>query len=208
MIANGGFMKRIISTFLLSVMLIMLITGCAGAKEGRRLSDTEKELCGSWAYIHDTETAVLVFKEDGSAKYKKKNYDFSCEDGRIVLSSDGEEKYRLRYLLADDAMYFFEQEIYERTDEAPAAGDTYTQPGRELIGMWRNTENKWSFQFTEEGTFNEDGYFPGHFWVDEEAGTFKLAYNDHFEDTTCYYTVDGDRLTIEYPWPMVRMIAR
>ena len=28
-------------------------------------------------------------------------------------------------------------------------------------------------------------------------------YNDPIEDAVLYYSLDGDKLAIEYPWPMV-----
>ena len=44
-----------------------------------------------------------------------------------------------------------------------------------LVGLWKSKE-KWSFEFTSEGTFKEDEYFPGHYSVDEGNKTFSLAY--------------------------------
>ena len=41
-------------------------------------------------------------------------------------------------------------------------------------------------------------------WFDEEAGTIKLMYDDPIEDTLLYYSIDGDDMTIDYPWPMVK----
>jgi len=70
-----------------------------------------------------------------------------------------------------------------------------------LIGMWRSGNSL--FEFTEKGTFDEDGYFFGHYLIDEEAGTIKLMYEAPLEDTILYYNLDGEKLTIDYPWPMV-----
>ena len=50
----------------------------------------------------------------------------------------------------------------------------------------------------------EDGYFPGTYTVDEESGSFRLHYaGGQLDDTVCYFTLDGDALTVEYPWRMV-----
>jgi hypothetical protein len=62
--------------------------------------------------------------------------------------------------------------------------------------------------FTDKGTFLEDGYFPGYYTVDEANSTLKLVYNDQFEDTICYFRLEGDKLYIEYPWPMVKMSSK
>ena len=40
---------------------------------------------------------------------------------------------------------------------------------------------------------------------EEGDSSFKLMYIDHFEDTVCYYTLDGNVLMVEYPWQMVKM---
>ena len=67
----------------------------------------------------------------------------------------------------------------------------------------RAFDEKYSYEFTEKGTFYEDQNFPGHYQVDESDHSIKLMYNDQFEDTYLYYSLDGDVLTIEYPWSMV-----
>ena len=83
---------------------------------------------------------------------------------------------------------------YEYKDEGTPDG---------IIGNWYNAEKKWSFEFTSSGTFKEDGYFPGYYTLGEDGTSISLVYNDHFLDSTLYYSIDGNQLTLEYPWPMV-----
>ena len=51
----------------------------------------------------------------------------------------------------------------------------------------------------------EDGFFSGTYEVNETEGTVTLTYNDDIDETVIYYSVSGDTLTIEYPWPMVKI---
>ena len=61
-----------------------------------------------------------------------------------------------------------------------------------------------AFVFEKDMRFMEDGTFVGTFEVDTEAGTFTLKYQPAiFEDTTCYFTWEGDHMTVEYPWTVV-----
>ena len=94
-----------------------------------------------------------------------------------------------------DKLYIYEQTTYKYDGEGEPEG---------LIGQWSCAEKKWKFEFTDDGTFMEDGYFPGYYIVDEAEGSFKLIYNDRFEDTVCYYNITGDELLLEYPWCMVK----
>lgn len=179
-------MKR----FLLIVLagVILLLAGCGGTT----LSPQAQALQGKWAYIHDDQTAILWLKEDGTAVFHDKKYSYDCDDAFITLTSGGKTT-ALRYQWDGEDIYLFEQTTY--TCEGSHDG---------LTGKWVSEKDHWSFEFTEQGTFNEDGYFPGHYTVNEAAGTFKLMYNDPFEDTTCYYRIDGSNLLIEYPWHMVK----
>lgn len=181
-------MKR--TAFSLLVILVfsftLFLSGC-----GRTPSEAE----GRWAYIHDTEAEAFVLSYDKAVidgtEYKVE----SIGEDYIVLSLDGREMSH-RYEMNSAGMLLYKTTDYVLEGEDTAEG---------LVGRWFNAEKKWSFEFTEDGTFREDGYFPGQYIVDEQAGLFKLIYNDHFEDTVCYYSISGNVLTVEYPWQMVRM---
>ncbi len=178
--------KRLLLLICVLIVLGTVLTGC----EGKRDKNVEE----SWAYIHEPENPVLVFKKDGSASYLNKTYTkyelaenvirFTAEDGTVIERD---------YYDNGDTRYVFEPISYEYT-----TGDDNTQ----LIGVWENANGN-SYQFTAKGTFLEDGIFPGHYILGEN-GAIKLVYNDPFQDTTLYYVIKDGILTINYPWPMTK----
>ena len=180
-------MKKSLLAVLVGMMLLL-----AGCGSNGTLSPQAQALQGKWAYIHDDRTPILWLKENGTAVFHEKKYTYGCDDETIALTAGGKTM-TLRYQWDGDDIYLYEQTTY--TCEGTHDG---------LVGKWVSEADHWSFEFTDQGTFNEDGYFPGHYSVNEAEGTFKLAYNDPFEDTTCYYWIDGDDLLLEYPWHMVK----
>lgn len=184
-------------TFLAVIMFILLLmTACGKNESGIAKSNEALEICGSWAYIHDKETAIAVFSEDGTAQYEGKDYSFECDSQFIKLKDTDGETIQLRYALDDEGMYLYSKDTYTFCGEGEPDG---------LAGEWSCAEKNWSYSFTEAGTFLEDGYFPGDYTVDDENSTFKLVYNDEFEDTVCYFRLEENKLHIEYPWRMVRI---
>ena len=167
-----------------TLCIFLLLSGCGG-------SDSVK---GKWAYIHEPETVSLQLSS-GKAVLDGTEYKVEEIGGdAIILSLNGEE-HSFRYVLNKDGMLLYKTAVYTREGQ---------DSSEKLIGRWVNAETKWSFEFTDDGTFREDDYFPGQYTLNEADGTFKLAYNDHFEDTVCYYSISGNELTVEYPWQMVR----
>ena len=181
-------------TVVVSVLLVLSLTGC-GKAEKSSLSAEAQNVCGSWAYIHDRETAVAIFRENGTAEYEDARYSFECEDGFIVLTDKKGNTTKLRYELDADGMLLYRNTTYSFSGEGQPDG---------LVGQWTCPETNWTFEFTGAGTFLEDGYFPGIYTVDEQNQVIKLIYNDQFEDTTCYYSLGNDTLNMEYPWRMVK----
>ncbi len=192
--------KRFVKT-IVSVLPILLMTACGWSgdtKSDVSLSEEAETICGSWAYIHDKETAIAVFEKDGTAKYEGKKYSFDCDSRYIWLKDAEDNTLRLRYIMDDEGMYLYQNTTYIYSKEGEPEG---------LVGQWTCPETNWSFEFTDSGTFLEDGFFSGNYTVDEKSETFKLIYNDKFEDTICYYHTEGNELDIEYPWRMVRTDA-
>ena len=173
--------KKIIAFIAAFAVLASLFAGCGNASDGM--------LIGKWAYIHEPETTILAIKSNGTAFYKEKKYDCLVSDGFIVLN-DGTESFKLRYFENDNGFDLYEQSTYIRTSE-----------GDGIVGTWEC--NNETFEFTEDGTFQEDGIFPGHYVVSEDGSTVKLAYNDPIEDTILYVAINGNEMFVEYPWPMV-----
>ena len=179
----GKFKALFLSLFMSAALLSF--TGCS--------EEVESPLIGKWAYIHDAETTIINLKSNGKVVYNGNTYDYALDDEYIHLTGkNGTLDLRYRY----DGSEFL---LYQTTEYLYVGEGTPDS----ILGTWQNTENRWSYEFTEDGTFNEDGYFPGYYTVDESARTVKLVYNDHFEDTVIYYTLSGNRLTIDYPWSMV-----
>ena len=169
----------------LIVCMVFLCAVCASA-EG---------LIGSWAYIHAPEDAAFILKEDGSAILDGKAFDYEIEDDCFVMTDGDGTVQRMRYVMDGDQMLLYKKAQYTfQGGNAPES----------LIGVWKDAATGWSYQFTEKGTFLEDGYFPGYYTVNESEKSFRLAYVDQFEDTVCYYEIAGKTLTVDYPWAMVR----
>ncbi len=189
-------MTKFMATFLAIVLMLLLMTACGKNEKDTAISDEALKICGSWAYNHDKETAIAVFNEDGTAQYEGKDYSFDCNSQFIKLKNSDGETIQLRYTLDDEGMYLYSNNTYTFSGEGEPSG---------LVGEWSYTEKHWSYSFTEEGTFMEDGIFTGYYTVDDKNSTFKLVYNDQFEDTVCYFQLEGNKLNIEYPWRMVKM---
>ncbi len=201
--------KRIILLIYATVLLSGLLTACRANTVSEKISDNnknmynvelseeEQKLCGSWAYIHDKETAAVIFNEDGSAEYRGEEYSYSCDGQFISLTDNAEETLTLRYVLDEAGMYLYNNNIYTYDGEGSPDG---------LVGEWTCKEDHWTFSFTKEGTFMEDGYFTGYYSVDSAKSCFTLVYEDQFEDTVCYFRLEEKKLYIEYPWRMVHTV--
>ena len=188
-------LQRILPVIFAVVLMLLLMTACSNNQNVTVISGEALRICGSWAYIHDKDTAIAVFHEDGSAQYEGKDYSFACDSQFIKLTDTDGETIQLRYTLDDEGMYLYRSTTYTFSGVGEPDG---------LVGEWTCADKNWSYSFTEAGTFQEDGYFPGKYTVDDESSTFKLVYIDQFEDTLCYFRLAENQLYIEYPWPMVR----
>lgn len=185
--------KSIVCFALIFLTLAVSATGCK--KADVQQNDYEKKLLGEWAYVHDTKKTVAKFNSDGSAKFEGKKYQYTGDDRFIELTNDKEETKKLRYQFEGDGMYVYIQSTYTRQPELP--GDT-------IVGLWKCEEEGWTFEFSDKGTFMEDGALTGYYTVEEETGTVRLIYGEALDDTVFYYSLDGDELHIEYPWLMLK----
>jgi hypothetical protein len=150
----------------------------------------------SYAYIHDPETEIIALSDNGKAVYKGNGYTYTKDESFIYLKGKDGETIQLRYIPneKDDGMILYEKSTYVYSGDDEPDG---------IVGVWKQ-DNGWEYQFTENGTFSEENIFFGHYAVDEKASTIKLMYDDPIEDAILYYSLDGNNLTIDYPWPMVR----
>ena len=174
------FRGYIVSTILISSAL--LLGGC-GAK-------TEK-----WAYAYEPTEEVIELSDNGKAQYKGDKYTYTQDDNFIELKDKSGNVTELRYAMENDNMVLYEKSTYTFSEGEPTEG---------IIGLWTQ-DNGWSYEFTEDGKFSEENIFFGHYTVDEEKSCIRLMYDDPIEDAYLYYTLDGDKLTVAYPWPMVRV---
>lgn len=170
--------------------VVLLLACLSGLTACRKADPTPLE--GKWGYIYDPSAVILEVSGD-RLTYEGKKYSFSMDQEFLYLKR-GKEERKLRYLISGAHTYLYQTTDYQRTTDPQAVP---------LAGKWENRENSWSFEFTEKGEFLEDGYFPGTYSVSDH-GTFKLMYTDHFEDTECYYSINGQVLTVEYPWEIVK----
>ncbi len=163
------------------IVLGIFLSGC-----GDR---TEK-----WAYVHDPLEEVISLSEDGSCTYKGNRYTYTMNDTFINLKGEDGSVTSLRYEMNGEQMTLYEESTYSLEGE-----DTDS-----IVGVWKQ-DNGWSYQFTENGEFSEENIFHGHYLLDEKNGCIKLMYDDPIEDAYLYYVLNGDELTVAYPWPMVRV---
>lgn len=175
---------------------VMLFTGICGCGNQIKQNDYEKALLGKWAYAHDTGKVEAIFQENGDAKFEGNHYTYTCDEERIHFKSKNSNSLDLRYAQNNNQMYVYIQSTYTRQIEG--SDDS-------IIGVWCCEEKGWTYEFTSNGTFMEDGALTGYYEVDEQAGTVKLIYGELLEDTIFYYQLTDDGLFIEYPWLMMKL---
>ncbi len=177
-------MKLYKQTFL-TIMILMVMgisTGCGTKTE-------------SWAYAYAPGEEIVALYDNGDAVYKGNDYKYKKDDDSITLKDKSGNELNLRYEMEGDTMLLYEKSTYKYSGEDNRDG---------IIGVWRQ-DNGWSYIFTADGKFSEENIFFGKYSVDEEKSCIRLMYDDPIEDAYLYYTLSGDELTVDYPWPMTRM---
>jgi len=179
--------SRCVSLICVLILMTALMTGCSAS--------TSSPYDGEWAYIHDDATVAVAVKGN-KANVDGIQCESTMEGDLLKLKAEDGTIFEIGPSDKDGQIILYKFTKYEYQGEGNPDG---------LIGDWKSAEN-WEFEFTDDGTFKEDGYFPGYFTDNKEAGTFTLVYNDHFVDTECKYSIDGNVLTVEYPWPLVKPV--
>lgn len=181
-----------------AVLLIVLVLGIFLKKDGAVWqNEFEKRLLGNWAYNHDLGTKVASFQKNGKAGFEGKKYDFTCDGSYIYFTDHAGEVMKLRYVQEkEDVVDIYIKSTYVLEDGTAPTG---------VEGVWICPEKKWTFEFTAKGTFLEDGVLTGYYFVDESAGTIRLAYEKVLSDTVFYYTLTSEGMIVEYPWTMKKM---
>ena len=177
----------------LLILFVLCAAGTASA-EGAQIGP------GDWAFIHAPQESVLLLREDGTAVFEGQEYSWTGDGEILRLAAESGEEITLRFVTAGEKTL-----LYIPTEFVRMEGYT----GEGLLGVWTGKEHEGStFIFRDDGLFLEDGTFTGSYRVDREAGTFLLIYSQYFDDTLCYFRMDGnDALTVEYPWTMVETQA-
>ncbi|MBO4668501.1 MAG: hypothetical protein J5648_00830 [Lachnospiraceae bacterium] len=195
--------KRAVLMAFSIMMMCFILTGC---KEDTKNKEDLSNVAERWAYSHETDKAVLILYKDGTAsfngiKYKSyevtdKSYKFTAEDGTVTEHRyyDGKD------FDGQSRRYIYRKMYYQLVPDL-LTGDS------PVIGYWQGVGEyeKLSYQFTDKGTFYEDETLPGHYFVDEDEGSILLSYDGYLSNTLIYYSIDGDKMTVDYPWGMVQM---
>lgn len=152
-------------------------------------------LLGEWAYDYEPTVLVLRLEANGNAWYLGKDYTWADQGSFLKLADPEGNTLMLRYAVSETQKVIYPRTFYRRGTHVEGEGG--------LIGVWEGVSDGSSFVFTPAGYFLEDSAFSGNFMADPEAGTFLLHYGEVFADTLCYYGVENEILSVEYPWVIV-----
>ncbi len=180
-------LKKTVAAGCFALAVLLLLPGCGDKKNGNPFT-------GKWAYNHDTSKTALEVSSDGTAKLDGQKYTCELKDDGLILEDENGEKVTVRFKDGEDdkkVIIVYKPMLF--ISEGKCDG---------LAGRWNCGRN--SFEFTESGTFLEDGYFPGYYLEDTEKGIIRLVYNDMFEDALIPYSLTGEGLLLAYPWEMVK----
>ena len=157
------------------------------------LSGCGKKKIDSWAYDHEPDKEILAFYQGDRAVFKGEEYTYREDDTSITILDKNQD---MVVHCAKDGNSII---LYEKTSYTRNSGDA----SNGIVGLWTQ-DNGWSYEFTDEGRFSEDAIFFGRYSVDEKAQCIRLMYDDPIQDAYLYYSLEGDDLMIDYPWPLVR----
>lgn len=186
--------RRFVTLLCLVLVLVTALTACTKDSEVKY----NDSFVGRWGYIHEPEKEAFVLKDNGKAILDEKEYTYTKKDETTLLLTDKDGNVTEMAIAPDgeDEMYIYKTQKYSYMGEGTPDG---------LVGTWNALDSNLSFEFTAQGEFKEDGYFPGYYLPSDDNTSLKLIYNDHFEDTTIFYSIEGKELTVRYPWKMIRI---
>ena len=176
---------------ILSTVLVMVCLGIPALTIG----ESSCPILGSWSFYPEGNTLDLVIDPNGSALYQGMIGSWhENEDGTITIATLNGKETVLRYEQTETGWIVYPRTEYMRSETANPDG---------IVGTWYVPETpRVSFVFNEDGTFAEDTAFSGTYTVDEENGTIRLDYGGFFDPVVCRFSMDGDRLVVEYPWTL------
>lgn len=161
-------------------------------EEAAELFSEREENCDSDSILGmwiDSEDDVLEFFSDDSVNwFDLESYDSYNFDGKFLcLYRNGEETKHLARLFDDMLVIYGDSYYYERVGE-----------GSGLFGRWdcvSHDDGDYSFDFRNDGTFNEDGAYNGIYYID--GNDILLSYDDSTAEL-CIFVLDGDKLAVAY----------
>ncbi|SFU94588.1 hypothetical protein [Butyrivibrio sp. INlla21] len=167
----------------------------------------------SWAYNHEPDKEILALYDNGNAVFKNEKYKYIKDDKFITLTAKDGNELKMHYDTDNEGIVLYEIEKYTACEGTDANGNSidFSEEDKQgIVGYWLHENGNSSFVFSNDGRFMEDNSFGGQYAVDEASGQIKLMYDAdfRFQDAFLYYSVNGDTLTIEYPWPMVHTTGK
>ena len=178
-------------TFFLALAVILILSILSAAP-----AESAGFRAGDWAFNHEPEKSALLLRDDGTAVWQGQECSWQDDGEYLHLVPENGGEILIRYQAAEGKTLIWLPAEYVRAEGIPGEG---------LLGAWIGKESTGStFIFREDGMFLEDGTFTGTFTVNPEEGSVLLAYIKYFDDTLCYFRLEGnDVLKMEYPWPLV-----
>ena len=179
--------KNLFPLMVALVLLLHILIAAASLAEGFPT--------GAWGYRNDAAEPVLQLNGDGTALYESIEYAWEDDGQFIMLTGDGGQALRLRYMVTETGPWLYKPISYTRKEGVAGEG---------IRGVWNmDGSEQGFFEFSDKDTFLEDGLFDGTYTVNYEAGSFTLTYPRYFDDTVCYFEINGDRMIVEYPMKLV-----
>lgn len=195
---------------LLFALILCLAAGCEDKNkdDGKTDEKIDENIAERWAVAGENDTAVMTFYKDGTAVFYGTKYkSYAVEGSFLRFTSEDGTVTSVRYYDEQDeqgksSRFVYRSSEYKRAVETLS---TLVSDDDPLVGVWKN--GGLSFQFSNKGTFMEDGVLPGHYKVVQvgDENNIVLSYDGHLPDTVLFYKLDGDTLTVDYPWALVKM---
>ncbi len=188
---------RICALILSVIMMIGVMCACNAGDTANLIlatnngEQTNADLVGEWIDLDDD---TLTFNADGTCDYFGEACDSYSFDGKILKLTAGDStvSYDAR-LFSQYFVIFYESNAYNYTRTAGNSG--------ELVGEWESPEG-YTFAFTADGKFTEDGTETGTYAVDGEEIMF--IYDDDTDGSYLFnmYDINGDEMTFCYGWAL------
>ncbi len=184
--------KKLLALIAMMVVAAVVLTGC---------DKDDPNIDKQWADAANPEAPCLIFYKDGTVKFEGVTYKsgkFTETD--LELTKDDGTVISKKYFDDGKQRFIYKTLVYEKDANLGNDGDS-------IVNAWRvkSETDGMSFQFTDKGTFMEDGAFYGYYILNEEEGTIKLAYDAPLTDVLLYYKLEDGKLVIEYPWGYVEV---